>query len=144
MAEYIERETAVKAVMAAKWVDGSDGAMAMEIVASQAAADVATVVHGWWNADETCSVCGEKSTEGLDAVKWDYWLPDYCPHCGAIMDGGADHEADRRRVIGRTVWNFRCRYFSKRRNPIRPHRGCRSCDAVQGLSVIQQTENGMV
>nr|DAV14800.1 MAG TPA: cysteine-rich protein [Caudoviricetes sp.] len=94
MAEYIERETAVKAVMAAKWVDGSDGAMAMEIVASQAAADVATVVHGWWNADETCSVCGEKSTEGLDAVKWDYWLPDYCPHCGAIMDGGADHEAD--------------------------------------------------
>lgn len=94
MAEYIERETAVKAVMAAKWVDGSDGAMAMEIVASQAAADVATVVHGWWNADETCSVCGEKSTEGLDAVKWDYWLPDSCPHCGAIMDGGADHEAD--------------------------------------------------
>ena len=94
MAEYIERETAVKAVMAAKWVYGSDGAMAMEIVASQAAADVATVVHGWWNADETCSVCGEKSTEGLDAVKWDYWLPDYCPHCGAIMDGGADHEAD--------------------------------------------------
>ena len=94
MAEYIERETAVKAVMAAKWVDGSDGAMAMEIVASQAASDVATVVHGWWNADETCSVCGEKSTEGLDAVKWDYWLPDYCPHCGAIMDGGADHEAD--------------------------------------------------
>ena len=93
MAEYIERETAVKAVMAAKWVDGSDGAMAMEIVASQAAADVATVVHGWWNADETCSVCGEKSTEGLDAVKWDYWLPDYCPHCGAIMDGGADHES---------------------------------------------------
>lgn len=61
---------------------------------AQAAADVATVVHGWWNADETCSVCGEKSTEGLDAVKWDYWLPDYCPHCGAIMDGGADHEAD--------------------------------------------------
>ena len=57
--------------------------------------DVAVpVVHGWWNADETCSVCGEKSTEGLDAVKWDYWLPDYCPNCGAKMDGGADHEAD--------------------------------------------------
>ena len=25
MAEYIKRETAVRAVMAAKWVDGSDG-----------------------------------------------------------------------------------------------------------------------
>ena len=34
MDEYIKRETAVRAVMAAKWVDGSDGAMAMEIVAS--------------------------------------------------------------------------------------------------------------
>ena len=79
MAEYIKREDAVNAVMAAKWADGSDGAMAMEIVASPAAADVAPVVHGRWNADEICSVCGEKSTEGLDAVKWDYWLPDYCP-----------------------------------------------------------------
>lgn len=45
MAEYIKRETAVKAVMAAKWVDGSDGAMAMEIVASPPAADVAPVVR---------------------------------------------------------------------------------------------------
>ena len=45
MADYIKRETAVRAVMAAKWVDGSDGAMAMEIVASPAAADVAPVVR---------------------------------------------------------------------------------------------------
>lgn len=58
------------------------------------AADVAPVVHGWWNADETCSVCGEKSTEGLDATKWNYWFPNYCPNCGAKMDGGADHAAD--------------------------------------------------
>lgn len=29
MAEYIKRDTAIRAVMAAKWVDGSDGAMAM-------------------------------------------------------------------------------------------------------------------
>ena len=46
MAEYIKRDTAIRAVMAAKWVDGSDGAMAMEIVASPPAADVAPVVHG--------------------------------------------------------------------------------------------------
>lgn len=69
---YIKRETAVRAVMAAKWVDGSDGAMAMEIVATAPTADVAPVVHGRWNADETCSLCGEKSTEGLDATKWNY------------------------------------------------------------------------
>lgn len=45
MDEYIKRKTAVRAVMAAKWVDGSDGAMAMEIVASLAAADVVPVVR---------------------------------------------------------------------------------------------------
>lgn len=45
MVEYIKRETAVRAVMAAKWVDGSDGAMAMEIIASPPAADVAPVVR---------------------------------------------------------------------------------------------------
>lgn len=50
-------------------------------------ADVAPVPPGQWNADETCSVCGEKSTEGLDATKWNYWFPNYCPNCGAKMDG---------------------------------------------------------
>lgn len=45
MAEYINRETAVRAVMAVKWVDGSDGAMAMEIVMTTPAADVAPVVR---------------------------------------------------------------------------------------------------
>lgn len=82
MAEYIKRETAVKAVMAAKWVDGSDGAMAMEIVASPAAADVAPVVHGAWQLTDrfkACSVCGYAFAR---------LLPDkYCPHCGAKMDG---------------------------------------------------------
>ena len=45
MDEYIKRETAVRMVMAAKWGDGSDGAMAMEIVASAPATDVAPVTR---------------------------------------------------------------------------------------------------
>ena len=92
MAEYIERETAVRAVMMAKWVDGSDGAMAMEIVASPAAADVAPVEHGRWipfhskiSGDiQYCSAC-----EIGFAAK-----ADYCPHCGAKMDGGDSDAAD--------------------------------------------------
>lgn len=103
MAEYIKRETAVRAVMATKWVDGSDGAMAMEIVASPAAADVAPVVHGLWEKEPSsfwrwtpsgavmvarttyrCGLCGRGT-----AVK-----SNYCPNCGAEMDGGADHEDD--------------------------------------------------
>ena len=90
MAEYIKRETAVRAVMAAKWVDGSDGAMAMKIVASPAAADVALVVHGRWIHYPDCGVtrcshCGWSIEE--------CWESKRCPECGAIMDGGAGHEA---------------------------------------------------
>ena len=87
MAEYIKRETAVRAVMAAKWVDGSDGAMAMEIVASPPAADVVPVVHGKWisflDGDHImperyyrCSRCGRVESRRQP----------YC-HCGAKMDG---------------------------------------------------------
>ena len=51
-------------------------------------ADVAPVRHGRWDCDMGgvwCSVCGEYS-EG----EWDY-----CPNCGARMDGD-DNEIDRR------------------------------------------------
>ena len=95
MAEYIKREDAVNAVMAAKWVDGSDGAMAMEIVASLPAVDMAPVVYTRWahlGGDEwCCPVCGFViTTEG----SWDKPTKKYCEDCGAKMDGGADHEAD--------------------------------------------------
>lgn len=87
MAEYIKRDTAIRAVMAAKWVDGSDGAMAMEIVASPPAADVVPVVHGRWeqteapfmNECEDCSVCGYRTV-------WGHRF-NHCPNCGAKMDG---------------------------------------------------------
>ena len=107
MAEYIKRETAVRAVMAAKWVDGSDGAMAIEIVASPPAADVAPVVHGLWEkelssfwrwtpsgavavarATYRCGLCGRGT-----AVK-----SNYCPNCGAKMDGG-DSDAKRLHLL---------------------------------------------
>lgn len=47
--------------------------------------EYAPVVHAEWDKDERCTACKEKSTEGLDAEKWNYWLPPYCPHCGAKM-----------------------------------------------------------
>ena len=92
MAEYIKRETAVRAVMAAKWVDGSDGAMAMEIVASPPAANVAPVVHARWiYVEETLAT---SSGYCCSACRRPRWLsPDvpevfkYCPKCGAKMDG---------------------------------------------------------
>ena len=88
MNEYIERETAVKMVMAAKWGDSSDGAMAMEIVASAPAADVTPVVHGRQEpGNPICPVCGGDKFKDLDADIWCDWQPDFCPNCGAKMDG---------------------------------------------------------
>lgn len=93
MAEYIKRDTAIRAVMAAKWVDGSDGAMAMEIVASPPAADVAPVVHGRWERDADgdwyCTNCDEVVAICESGRERTYRKP-YCPNCGAKMDGGAE------------------------------------------------------
>ena len=46
-------------------------------------ADVVEVKHGEWKwdkrfSDYTCSLCGN----------WDLKTPNYCPNCGAKMDGG--------------------------------------------------------
>ena len=61
------------------------------------AADVAEVVHGKWIKDdflsddvnnaEKCSQCGE-------LIGWFGNLPNYCPNCGAKMDGGDDDAVD--------------------------------------------------
>lgn len=70
------------------------------------AADVAQMVHGRWKAQleserdgftkflwlqdrivgYICSNCGGEAIEYVD----DYFLPAYCPNCGAKMDGGPD------------------------------------------------------
>ena len=50
------------------------------------AADVAPVVHGRWECNKPCPVCGVDRFEGLDADIWADWEPPYCPNCGAKMD----------------------------------------------------------
>ena len=58
-------------------------------------ADVAPVVHGQWEpGNPICPVCGENKFKDLDADIWCDWLPDFCPNCGAKMDGGDSDEAD--------------------------------------------------
>lgn len=94
MAECIERDAVMKRIMAAKWMDGYDGAMAMEIAASAPAADVAPVVHGrWlhtdladhWTSLDECSVCGYHDEKRRHLGDYSY-----CPNCGAKMDGGGE------------------------------------------------------
>lgn len=103
MADYMERETAIKAIEKADCAVIADDAESCktdylrEIIKSVPAADVAPVVHGRWSDAGfgelpkhapygwACSVCGGISFNN------EYI---YCPNCGAKMDGGADHEAD--------------------------------------------------
>ena len=117
MAEYFEREALLDDISAAVKHRGMGeiiGQTLMRYVKRQPASDVAPVVHGRWiykhrhrggiriyegkdemgetrriSVDERheiddpyCSECG-KLNESV-------WL-NYCPHCGAKMDGGADN-----------------------------------------------------
>ena len=114
MAEYIEREALIKklrimpipkqAGSANTWLDNCAAGVnaAIREVASFPAADVAPVVHGRWISWEEagnfvpspdrheCSVCHDAAQVLVNGLEL---LSDYCPNCGAKMDGGADHDA---------------------------------------------------
>lgn len=99
MAEYIERSAAIKAAKHA-WAKGLEPSQYIEALP---AADVAPVVHGLWEKEPSsfwrwtpsgavavarttyrCGLCGRGT-----AVK-----SNYCPNCGAKMDGGDSDAAD--------------------------------------------------
>lgn len=95
MADYIRREAAIEAVKHA-WAKGLEPSQYIEILP---AADVAPVVHGKWvhsRYDRSsgqfdvvkCSRCG------IEAYAMAYHVRDgnYCPRCGARMDGGNEGE----------------------------------------------------
>ena len=94
MPEYINRETAIKRVMATKWMDEHDGAMAMAIAASApAAADVAPVVHGRWVHEHISEGYAWVMCSECEAVIHKILINkrlNYCPNCGAKMDGGTN------------------------------------------------------
>ena len=103
MAEYIKREALIAKLKQMKLGEHglverlfADGVYA--VIAAFPAADVAPVVHGRWEYDLPtintysklrCSICNWWTLD--PSVDCSY---NYCPNCGAKMDGGADHEAD--------------------------------------------------
>ncbi len=68
--------------------------------------DAVEVVHGRWEDfadkhdksakrhDFRCSVCNNRASKFVGGTEdwWDMWKPNYCPNCGAKMDGGAGNE----------------------------------------------------
>ena len=92
MADYIDRQAAIDAVQQAitEEYDRNYGVIDSDIVygvlEEVSSADVVPVVHGEWEIVSNnqfvgyrCSIC--KRLNGFSA--------NYCPHCGAKMDGGA-------------------------------------------------------
>lgn len=95
MAEYIERKALEKALTIAaangKDKDRRTWAKAICVLHDMPTADVAPVVHGRWDGND-CTVCKLPWNYNMtqDADDWGYFdpMPDYCPNCGARMDGG--------------------------------------------------------
>lgn len=112
MAEYIKREAAIAYIReqseecqkAFEEFGGESGIYAdayndlAEDFYRIPTADVAPVVHGRWEQDADgdwyCTNCDEVVAICESGRERTYRKP-YCPNCGAKMDGGADHAADR-------------------------------------------------
>ena len=96
MKEYIERAAAIEAIRKYQYPYGVEF-----LLSNIPAADVVEVRHGRWLTTDAyphhlyCSVCYKTYAKN---AKWvnELDLPtNYCPNCGALMDGKEDeHEAD--------------------------------------------------
>ena len=84
MYEYIERQAIRDALYDADAITMSG----VKNLNQFPVADVAPVRHGRWiDGDPYCPICRKDKFRGLDADVWADWQPDYCPNCGAKMDG---------------------------------------------------------
>ena len=86
MAEYIERELAIEALSRG---DGC-GNVCRRAIERILAADVAPVRHGRWiNKGEyaVCTECDGRSGTQYDGVEPIPLMTQFCPNCGAKMDG---------------------------------------------------------
>lgn len=87
MSEYIERDRLLKVLEGNFY--GIGGADVMrQLIEMQPAVDVSPVRHGRWiygeDIDIQCSVCG---ADALTEGDYRQTRSNYCPNCGARMDG---------------------------------------------------------
>lgn len=103
MAEYIEREAISEEIRKYyyknppnfSYGEGFDRGLdrAQRAILDAPVADVAPVRHGRWEKQSglySCSECGKTCPYDVQADVIEYWACNYCPNCGAKMDGGAD------------------------------------------------------
>ena len=85
--EYIEREALVKRLKK----EECDCEFMPIVLSVPAADDVAPVRHGEWASEETavtCTACGRSYDTDFEIKRNVILSFDYCPNCGAKMDGG--------------------------------------------------------
>lgn len=99
MAEYIKRKAVIDLITRRY----ENPEICTQEINSIPAADVAPVVHGRWISWEEagnfvpspdrheCSVCHDAAQVLVNGFEL---LSDYCPNCGAKMDGGDSDAAD--------------------------------------------------
>lgn len=103
MSDYIKKEDAIKSIkpMVGIWADDGrfyvDYQRVLDIINNEPSADVEPVRHGRWSIIEyeyfTCSECGYDFWNGCDCTAeakeklTNGVYPNYCPNCGAKMDG---------------------------------------------------------
>ena len=95
MAEYIKKEDIEQKIQDGlnNLVLGHDAIEVLGMIYEMPAADVAPVRHGWWVHEHIsegyawvmCSECEEVINKILINKRLNY-----CPNCGAKMDGGVD------------------------------------------------------
>lgn len=97
MAEYIEREALMKYPIRIDHYDKEHGNLdfvlgiesVLEYAEALPAADVVEVKHGrWiWNKEYECVVCSNCEMSALKNYCGNYAHSNFCPNCGARMDG---------------------------------------------------------
>ena len=101
MTEYINREAALHEIERREVLMVGDQRISVDAMKSfiknRPTADVAPVVHGRWVHEHISEGYAWVMCSECEAVIHKILINkrlNYCPNCGAKMDGGADHEAD--------------------------------------------------
>ena len=98
MAEHVEREKLLTDICddmcGLKYTGVCENCRVVALIADAPAANVAPVVHGRWvsvagKRDRICSRC--LHNEPYKIADDDAEVFEFCPHCGAKMDGGANN-----------------------------------------------------
>ena len=105
MAKYIDRDSLIEWLKRIRLIDLSDGLgicrvimeddfkKAIKNMPENIIVDVAPVRHGRWidkGEYAVCTECGGRSSTQYDGVEPIPLMTQFCPNCGARMDGGTN------------------------------------------------------